>query len=85
MNWTLTTKRSNSVLVCVRFRIHRYVAVVSTNLTEEFEAVVVGVDHVETAVAAAHTVVERQPTRSKHDSSSRLSHIVYRTILLIDA
>jgi hypothetical protein len=63
MKWKLTTTRSNSVLVCVRFRIHRYVAVPSTNVTEEFEAVIVGVDHVETTVAAAHTVVERQPTQ----------------------
>ncbi len=48
--------------MCVRFRIHRYEAVPSTNVTEEFETVIVGVDHVQTAVAAAHTVVERQPT-----------------------
>ncbi len=61
---SLQLPRSNSVLVCVRFRIHRYVAVSSTNLTEEFEAVIVGVDHVKTAVAAAHTVVERQPTEN---------------------
>jgi hypothetical protein len=63
--------------VCVRFRIYRYVAVPSTNITEEFETVIVRVDYVETAVAAAHTVVKRQPTGIKHDSSLSLSHIVH--------
>jgi hypothetical protein len=46
----------------------------STIVTEEFEAVIVGVDHVQTAVAAAHTVVKRQPT------ANMTAHLAFPTL-----